>query len=76
MYMMQEETIEKQILPSPPDVRSLAISKKIRVNRYSRSTAPEIRLCGTWLEELGFCHGQRVTVTTVKGFMVIRPVVK
>jgi hypothetical protein len=54
-----------------PDVRSLKIQPKIRVNRWSDTTAPEIKLYGTWLEELGFHPGKRVIVTTMKELLII-----
>ena len=55
-----------------PAVRSLKIQPKIRDNQNSRTIAPEIKLCGSWLEELGFHHGKRVVVTTMKGLLIIR----
>lgn len=55
-----------------PDVRSLRIQPKIRFNRWSTSTAPEIKLCGSWLEELSFHHGSRVVITTMKELIIIR----
>jgi hypothetical protein len=54
-----------------PDVRSLKIQPKIRVNRWSDTTATEIKLYGTWLEQLGFHPGKRVVVTTMKEFLII-----
>jgi hypothetical protein len=41
-----------------PDVRSLKIQPKIRDNRWSRTSSSEIKLCGIWLEHLGFHHGK------------------
>ncbi len=55
-----------------PDVRTLKIQPKIRENRWSQTTAPEIKLCGNWLEQLGFHHGKRVVITTMKELLIIR----
>ena len=53
-------------------VRSLKIQPKVRDNRWSRTISSEIRLCGKWLKELGFHHGKRVSVTTMRGELIIR----
>ena len=55
-----------------PNVRCLKIQPRIRDTRWSRSVAPEIKLCGNWLEELGFEYGKRVVVTTMEGLLIIR----
>ena len=55
-----------------PAVRSLKIQPKTRDNQNSRTIAPEIKLCGNWLEVLGFHHGKRVVVTTMKELFIIR----
>ena len=55
-----------------PAVRSLKIQPKIRDNQYSRTIAPELKLCGNWLDELGFHSGKRVVVTTMKELLIIR----
>ena len=55
-----------------PEVRRLKIQPKIRVNRYSQKEVPEIKLCGNWLEKLGFAHGQRVVITMMERLLVIR----
>lgn len=57
--------------PLRPEVRSLKIQPKFRINRWSETMAPEIKLCGTWLEQLGFHSGKRVTVTTMKELLII-----
>jgi hypothetical protein len=54
-----------------PDVRSLKIQPKIRVNLWSDTTAPEIKLYGTWLEQLGFHPENCVIVTTMKELLII-----
>jgi hypothetical protein len=55
-----------------PDVRSLKIQPRTRDNQFSTTTAPEIKLCGNWLNDLGFQHGKRVVVTTMKELLIIR----
>lgn len=55
-----------------PDVRSIKIQEKIRVNRYSTSKAPEIKLCGTWLEKLGFAAYKRVHITSMNKVLLLR----
>jgi hypothetical protein len=57
-----------------PDVRSLKIQPRTRVNRYSQKDVPEIRLCGDWLGHLGFRMGARVTVTSMQELLIIRAV--
>jgi hypothetical protein len=53
-------------------VRSLKIQPQIRFNRYSQTTVPEIKLCGNWLEKLGFTPEQRVNITTMNKLLIIR----
>lgn len=55
-----------------PEVRSLKIQPKRRSNKYSEIDVPEIKLSGSWLEKLGFAHGQRVLITTMDRLLVIR----
>ena len=55
-----------------PEIRSLKIQPKTRFNRYSQRDVPEIKLCGNWLEKLGFVQGQRVLITTMDRLLVIR----
>jgi toxic protein SymE len=57
---------------SRPAVRSLKIQPKYRVDQWRDArVAPEIKLCGTWLEQLGFQCGKRVIVTTMKELLII-----
>jgi hypothetical protein len=65
-------THEKKVAVQPPKVRSIKIQPQIRFNRCSRTTIPEIRLRGNWLEKLGFRPDQRVTITTMEKLLVIR----
>lgn len=56
-----------------PEARSLKIQPIHRLNRWSRSIVPEIKLCGNWLENLGFKPKSRVIVHASKELIVIRP---
>ena len=70
---MQTNKRVKKSGVSRPAVRSLKIQPKYRVNQWrDSSVAPEIKLCGTWLEQLGFQCGKRVTVTTMKEVLIIK----
>ncbi len=55
-----------------PEVRSLKIQPHTRFNRWSTTHVPVITLCGNWLQESGFGIDQRVTVTTMKGLLIVR----
>ncbi|WP_425571136.1 SymE family type I addiction module toxin [Olivibacter ginsenosidimutans] len=55
-----------------PDVRSLKIQPKTRFNKYSQKDVPEIKLCGDWLQNLGFQIDSRVTVTSMPNLLIIR----
>ncbi len=55
-----------------PDVRSLKIQPKTRFNKYSQKDVPEIKLCGNWLENLGFEIESRVTITSMPNLLIIR----
>lgn len=55
-----------------PEVRSLKIQTKFRSNKYTARPVSEIKLCGNWLEKLGFKDGQRVTIATMPQLLIIR----
>ncbi len=55
-----------------PDVRSLKIQPDTKINRWSQTTVPVIRLSGLWLDRLGFTPERRVTVTTMNKLLIIR----
>jgi hypothetical protein len=55
-----------------PEVRSLKVQFKTRFNTNSNKDVPEIRLCGNWLEKLGFHYGKKISVTTREKLLVIR----
>ncbi len=63
----------EQKSPRRPNVRSLKIQPKTRINKYSQKDVPEIKLCGEWLNLLGFEYGTRVTVTSMQELLIIRP---
>ncbi|MGN6294603.1 MAG: type I addiction module toxin, SymE family [Chitinophagaceae bacterium] len=65
-------TSKKQTIRRP-DVRSLKIQPKTRINRYSQKDVPEIRLCGDWLKNHGFDINARVVVTSMPFLLVIQP---
>jgi hypothetical protein len=69
---MQSSKSEKKTGVRRPDVRSLKIQPRFRENRYSSVDVPEIRLSGNWLSQLGFCHGRRVTITSMSELLIVR----
>ena len=71
-YIMRINKVEKKPAIRKAEVRSLKIQPKFRVNTDSNKEVPEIKLCGNWLEKLGFVHGRRVLVTTMNELLVIR----
>ena len=69
---MQTLKRQRKSAPRRPSVRYLKIQPKFRANRWSQSITPEIKLCGNWLQELGFQYGEKVTVTTMNELLIIR----
>jgi hypothetical protein len=65
-------THEKKQPAKRPEIRSLKIQPQIRINRWSTTKVPEIKLCGNWLEKLGFIPEQRVNITTMNKLLIIR----
>lgn len=63
----------KRKTPRRPDVRSLKVQPKTRFNKYSQVDVPEIKLCGNWLEALGFELESRVVITAMPNLLIIRP---
>lgn len=55
-----------------PDVRSLKMQPKTRYNKYSEKDVPQIKLCGDWLQSLGFHINSRITVTSMQNLLIIR----
>ena len=52
--------------------RQLKVSSKYQDRMYNRYVlCPEIRLCGQWLEQLGFLRGRSVIVQPGPGCLVI-----
>ena len=66
-------TPRKQSGLKRPEARSLKIQPIHRLNRWSRSIVPEIKLCGNWLANHGFEPESRVIVHASNGLIVIRP---
>ncbi len=66
MRTQKKQTIRR------PEVRSLKIQPKTRFNKYSQKDVPEIKLCGNWLENLGFQIEDRVTITSMPNLLIIR----
>jgi toxic protein SymE len=61
---------EKKVLQSGK--RQLKIHRKYISRSYSRYVVfPEIRLCGKWLQDIGFDCGQSVTVLHEKNIIII-----
>lgn len=63
---------KKANTPRRPDVRSIKISTLKRINEWSETTVPFIRLSGNWLQSLGFNPHDRITVTTMTGLLIIK----
>lgn len=55
--------------------RKLKIYPKYRPlsSGYSSRVVPELRLCGVWLEQLGFKVGEQVRITVKEHEIVIKP---
>lgn len=66
-------TARKQSGLVRPEARSLKIQPITRLSRWSRTTVPEIKLCGNWLANHGFEPESRVVVHASKGLIVILP---
>ena len=69
---MESDNKEKTTIKLRPRVRTLKIQPKTIVNVFNLKHVPEIKLCGNWLEELGFHHGKRVSITSMNGLLIIR----
>ena len=52
--------------------RILKIHERVRFNKWSQTSVPEIRLCGKWLKEAGFNEDDRVEVKISKGVMILK----
>jgi toxic protein SymE len=69
---MRTEPVEKKTGDNKPIVRNLKIQPKFRNNLWSQTISPEIKLCGKWLEKLGFECGKRVEVTVSEDLLIVR----
>jgi toxic protein SymE len=55
--------------------RHLKIYPKFQqTSRWKSKFVPEIRLCGKWLEDMGFDYGEHVTVRLEGDKLIIEPV--
>lgn len=55
-----------------PDVRHLKLQPYFRDNSLSNSPVPMLRICGKWFAGAGFGVDDYVSVTVMKGLLVIR----
>jgi hypothetical protein len=65
-------TSQNKKTKQPLATRSLKIQPDIKINRWSQTTVPVIRLSGVWLDKLGFSPQQRVRITTFNKLLIIR----
>ena len=65
-------THEKRKPKKVSEARSLKIQPNIKVNRWSNTIVPVIRLSGVWLDRLGFSPSHRVTVITKQKRLIIQ----
>jgi hypothetical protein len=63
---------EKDEVDTPTDVRFLKIQPHYRFNVFSSNVVPDIRLCGAWLEKVGFAPEQRIKVTARNKLLIIK----
>jgi toxic protein SymE len=55
--------------------RHLKIYSKLqRTSQWNAKFVPEIRLCGKWLEDMGFDFGDQITVRLENDRLIIEPV--
>ncbi|NIJ51708.1 SymE family type I addiction module toxin [Dyadobacter arcticus] len=55
--------------------RQLKIYPKYqRTSQWRTKFVPEIKLCGEWLKDLGFDHGEHITVRFEDDRLIIEPV--
>ena len=55
-----------------PTVRLLKIKSFCRQTASGYKTVPDLRLCGHWLEEVGFLTEGYASITVMDGLLVIR----
>lgn len=69
---MRTSKLQKKMNVRRPEVKSIKIQPKFRVNIRSIKKVPEIRFSGNWLERLGFEQGRRVIVTMMEGLLIVK----
>ncbi len=73
-----KEALTVELKLEEPKARYLKLEpfyREYRTDLLSCKTTkvPKLRLCGNWLEKAGFNYGEYVSVTVMKGLLVIRP---
>ena len=69
---MQKE-IKSNVRKDGYQNRNLKIQPRCRLNQFSKTVFPEIRLSGNWLEKIGFHSGMKIAVKGKSGVIEIRP---
>jgi hypothetical protein len=74
----EQNEVSVQLKSENPTVRYLKLKAYYRESRsqlllkHSPKVVPELRLCGNWLEEVGFFPNDYVSVTVMDGLLLIR----
>ena len=68
--MSETKEVKKAVGPRSHE-RSIKIQSRNRESFDETVGVPEIRLCGIWLQEHGFCKGRRVIVTPMKEQLIL-----
>jgi hypothetical protein len=53
--------------------KTIKLQPKLRQLADCTKIVPELKISGVWLEEIGFKAGQKVSITTGKKELIIRP---
>lgn len=75
---MRIEKVKNGIAAQPPKTRNLTVYYKFReipgagFFENNVKEVPEIRLCGNWLQNLGFSPGSKISIITTQGKLVIQ----
>lgn len=76
----KQEEVSSQLKAERPQVRYLKLKSFYRESRSKflhkppPTIVPELRLCGNWLEKVGFLPNNYVSVTVMDGLLLIRSV--
>jgi toxic protein SymE len=63
----------KKELTKPKNERTLKIQPHYRSFGYDAKIVPEIRLCGNWLEQIGFKPYKHIKIFGSEKQLIIRP---